>query len=259
MLPFKNYGPIDCVERKALVIAGICCLVFIGFISVVRQPAAKIRKVTTTVTMPMPIEPTKLLESDNGPVKDSLERQRVVPANFKHIDFKNRSYGPYSYTNEKEIDLKLKDSELLLPSYSGWFSLKDVYYKDLTDDGKPEAIVRLSHVQCGVSCDGGSDLFYIYTQRNGKLKTLWQYETGSYGYGCGLASFTVTDKQLVVELFGRCPKQRMEEPGSSKFLTKDLTFILFEFDGERFKQQTIQFFDTSPVDVKDYEPSIYFF
>ncbi|HSE17169.1 MAG TPA: hypothetical protein VLB46_08945 [Pyrinomonadaceae bacterium] len=231
---------------------------FIVFLSAMRRPEAKIRKVTTVVAVPTPMKPGKLLEPENPPV-DLNEKYEVVPENFKRVDFRNHSYGLYAYRDEKPFALRLTNGELPMSSYVSWFSLKDVHYKDLTGDGKPEAIVRLSHVQCSVSCDGGSNLFYVYTQHNGRLKTLWQYETGSYGYGCGLKSFTASHNQIVVELFGQCSKQRMEDPRSSKFLAKDLTYILFQFDGRTFKQQTIQVFESSTVDVKNYEPLIYMF
>ena len=259
MLPFKNYGPIDRVERKALVIAGVCCLVFIAFLSVVvRRPAARIRRDTTIVAIPTPMEPGKLLEPETPPV-DFNANYQTVPENFKRVDFRNHSYGPYAYRDEEPFALKLTNGELPMSSHVSWFSLKDVHYKDLTGDGKPEAIVRLSHVQCSVPCDGGSNLFYIYTLRNGRLKRLWQFETGSYAYGCGLKAFTASNNQIVLELFGRCSRKSMEDPGSSKFLAKDLTYMLFQFDGRTFKQQTTQFFESSTVDVKNYEPLIYMF
>jgi len=257
MLPFKTYGSIDRSEGKALLIAGLFCFLFIIVLSgVYRPPVAKRRKVVTNIAMPTPLPPFKLLESERPPRVNLSERFRVVPENFEHVDFKNHSYGPYPYPNGKVIELTLRDSELQLPNNSGWFELKDVYYKDFTRDGRPEAIVRLSHVECGGSCDGGADLFYIYTQRNGQLETLWHYETGSYAYGCGLKSFTISGRQLVLELFGRCPEQRAENPGPSKFLATDLTFVLFEFDGAHFERKLIQSFDSATVDVKNYVPSI---
>jgi len=263
MLPFKTYGRIDRSEGKALLIAGVCCFLFIVFLSgVYRLPAAaKRRKVVTNITIPTPLPPTKLLEPELPPVSP-LQQYRIIPENFRHVDFANHSYGLYATpdsANAKVIGLTLRDGELQLPKNSGWFELKDVFYKDFTRDGKPEAVVRLSHVECGGSCDGGSDLFYIYTQVNGQLITLWQYETGTYAYGCGLKSFTISNRQLVLELFGRCPEQRAENPGASKFLTKNSTFVLFEFDGQRFERKMTEFFDSSIVDVKNYEAPIYIY
>ena len=249
----------DRSEGKALFVAGFCCFLFIIFLNgVYRLPPAETHKVATNITIPTPMPPTKLLEPELRPV-EMVEPYRIVPETFKHVDFKNHAYGLYLYPSAKAIRLTLTNGELELPKDSGWFALKDVYYKDFTRDGRPEAIVRLSHVECGVSCDGGSDLFYIFTQRNGQLETLWRYETGSYAYGCGLRSLTISGRQIVLELFGRCKKQKVEDPGSSKFLTKDLTFVLFEFDGKRFEQKMIEFFDSSIVNVNNYQPSIYIY
>ena len=259
MLPFKTYGPIDRSEGKALLIAGVCCFVFMGILmGTSHLRATEKRKVVTKITIPTPLTPNKLLEPELPPVSPLLA-YRIIPDNFSHIDFGNHSYGLYSNpnaANAKVIALTLRDGELELPKNSGWIELKDVFYKDLTRDGKPEAIVRLSHVECSGSCDGGADLFYIYTQRNGQLETLWQYETGTYAYGCGLKSFTISNNQLVMELFGRCPKPGMEDPGTSKFLTKNSTFLVFEFDGRRFQRKLTEFFDSSTANVKNYEPLI---
>ena len=254
MFPFTPLGPIDRAELKALLFASLFCCLFITFLLVAHPP-----RVTTTVSNYVIPPHTKFPEPSKPPVMDPLERYRVVPEDFKQIDFENYSYGLYTISKGKRIDLTLFVGELELPDNSGWFSLKDVFYRDVTGDRRPEAIVWLSHVQCGGSCDGGADLFYVFTMRNGKPKSIWQYETGSTAYGCGLKSFTIAGRQIVLELFGRCPKQAMEDPGSSKFLVEDLTFILLEFDGQRYAQQSIEFFDTSPTDVKNYEPAIHIF
>jgi hypothetical protein len=262
MNPFTRNASTHSAELKAVVSAILISGLFIIFLTIVHPPTPGIRKVSHhNVTIPAPILPSELLEASQPlpPVGGAIETFRVVPENFKQFDFKNHSYGPYSFPNGREIDLTLHGSDLILPDRSGWFSLRDVYYTDVTGDRKAEAIVRLSHVKCGGACDGGADLFYIYSARNGKLKPIWRYETGSYGYGCGLKSFIVTNKQLVVELFGLCPKQATDYLGTSKFIVKDLTFILFEFDGRRFAQKSIEFFATSSASVKSYEPTIRIF
>jgi hypothetical protein len=145
MFPFSKVGPFDHTERKALLMAFLACAVFIAFVTV------------SSV--------------------DPLESFRFVPENFRGVDFKNFSYGVYLTADDKPVSLNLTDGKMW--DASGWFNLQDVYYKDITGDGRLEAIVRLLHLRCNGSCDGGADMFYIYTMRNGKLKSLWQYETGS--------------------------------------------------------------------------------
>jgi len=258
MLPFI-YGPINRSERKALLVAALCCLVFIALFAVV-YPREKriIKKSSVTLKVPTVVPPRELLEPER-PVEDLGEPYRVAPENFKQVDFKNYSYGSYTYSDMKTLKLTLKDGELEVPDELSSFTLKDVYYKDVTGDGKAEAIVMLSHVQCGASCDGGSNLLFIYTVRGGKLKNLWKYETGSYAYGCALKSLTAAGREIVLELFGRCPTPAVEYPSSTKFLVADLTFKLWEFKDGHFSQKLIQYFDSSETNTKNYEPAIFFY
>ena len=253
MLPFSNPGPVNHTEKKALLYAALFSVLFIVLLGVF-PPVKQTRKyAVTTILSPVPL--TKPAESSEPTFVDPLEKFRVVPENFSEVDFRNFSYGVYMTSEGKPINLTLTQSLKPLND-SGWFELKDVYYKDLTGDGQAEAIVRISHVECGGSCDGGADIFFIYSTRNGKLKNIWRYETGSYAYGCGLKSFTVRNKQMELELFGECARQAMEDPGPSKFVVEDLTFILFEFDGNRFLTKSIQYIPEPARNVKNYKPDI---
>ena len=259
MNPFTRILPTDKAELKAVWFALVTCGLFIILFIVLTPPSRRIEKAPSyNLAMPAPMKPSKLLEPAPLTATNSNEYFRRVPEHFKNFDFRNRSYGLYALAGGGTIDLTLSSSELLLPNKSGWFSLKDVYYKDVTGDAQAEAIVRLSHVTCGGSCDGGTDLFYIYGMRNGKLTTLWHYETGSLAYGCSLKSLTV-GKQLVLELFGDCPKPGTDDPGPAKFVVKDLTYKLFHFDGRRFRQEAIEFYSSPPTNVMNYEPSIRLF
>src|SRR5436190_11091994 len=113
--------------------------------------------------------------------------------NFHGIDFNNHSY-PYrfSWGEQKRINVRLTNGkyEYDFRDERGWFDLSHVYVTDLIGDSRPEVIVMLWHVACGVSCDGGSALFYMYSFDNHHLTPVWQYETGDLAYGCGLKSFT---------------------------------------------------------------------
>lgn len=262
MIPFRRYIPTDRAELKAVLFALVICGLFITFLTAVHEPSPRIRKASyNELVIPTPAAPDQLRQlSDPPPPADLIEEEfREVPEHFKNVDFKNYSYGPYALPNGGTLDLTLYNGELTLPLNPGWFSFRDVYYKDVTGDGKAEAIVRLSHVECGVSCDGGTNLFYIYAVQNGRLKRIWEYETGSYAYGCGLKTFIVADKQLVLQLFGHCPKQGTDYPGPSKFVVEDFTYILFEFNGRRFVRNAIEFFPTPPTNVMNYQPTIRIF
>jgi hypothetical protein len=138
----------------------------------------------------------------------------------------------------------------------GWFNLKDVYYSDLTGDGTPEAIVILWHVSCGASCDGGAGLFYVYEARRNKLKPVWQYETGSLAYGCGLKSFAARSREITVELFRRCFDEKEESVGTGKFQAKDTTRLTFGFDGRKFVERKKEIIPAPERSVLNYQPVI---
>lgn len=136
--------------------------------------------------LPVPVE-----QSNASQFEAQNQKFRNVPEQFKQIDFEKVSY-PYKFSySGRKINFVPKDGRYEYeekPGGGGWFELSDTFYVDLTNDKNPEAIVILWHVSCGGSCDGGAALFYIYTLQQNKLKPLWQFETGSLGYGCGLGS-----------------------------------------------------------------------
>src|SRR5215217_4628940 len=247
MFPFSEIGPFDHTEKKALLVAFLFCAMFVGLISV-SAPAKRVRKkpltiVDTTPPPPAPFEP---------PV-DPLQQFRVAPKNFWAFDFMNFSYGGYTSSDGKWRPLTLRFG--VLEEDPGWFELKDVFYKDLTADGVADAIVRIWHVQCDDACNG-TDLFYIYTTRNGKLKNIWKYETGTYAYGCGLKYVMLGNKQIVMELFGRCSSQAMVSPGPRKFLVEDSTFTVFQYDGSRFITKSAKYIIEPLRYVQQWEPEI---
>ena len=187
----------------------------------------------------------------------AVHSQAAVADSFHGVDFKNFSF-PYRFSWGKQVNVLLKNGryEYDFRTERGWFDLSHVYVTDLTNDKRAEAIVMLWHVACGVSCDGGSALFYIYSFDNRRLKSLWQYETGSFGYGCGLKSFSVRRGTLTVELFGRCSRRNQTDSSTGKFLVKDLTRITFKSNGTRFVVRKRQFFSSPERDLRNYEPDI---
>ncbi len=140
----------------------------------------------------------------------------------------------------------------------GWFDFNDVFFVDLTDDGKKEAVVLLWHVSCGASCDGGSGLFYVYSIQQSKTNLLWQFETGGLAYGSGLKSFRVKDKKITIEEFGRCSdeEQKVNWQCSSKFSAKNVVRITFSFNGKKFVQKSTEALLTPASNVMNYQPEI---
>jgi hypothetical protein len=173
------------------------------------------------------------------------------------IDFKNRSY-PYRFSWGKRVHVPLKHGryEYDFRIERGWFDLSHVYITDLTNDRRREVIVMISHVSCGVSCDGGAVLFYVYSFDNQRLKPLWQYETGDLAYGCGLKSFAAKRGTLTLELFGRCSQRNRTASSTGKFQVNDLTRLTFKSNGTRFVIRKRQFFSVPERSVLNYQPQI---
>jgi hypothetical protein len=190
-------------------------------------------------------------------LRASRSELKAVPDKFKRVDFKNFSY-PYKFSFGKKWKLVLKngESEYDFENDRGWFNLSDVYFIDLTNDRVPEALVMIWHVSCGASCDGGAALFYVYSFDNHKLQSLWQYETGSLAYGCGLKSFTAKGAKIVLELFGRCANDK-DQSSSGKFQVEDITRVTFGAHGRRLRARKREFFPSPTRDVRNYRPEIF--
>ncbi len=233
------------------------CFVVGGCVALICGPGSHKSRSTITQQQPTPTAAV-VVKQASEPQEDSNQNSRIVPQAFAGLDFENHSYGSYRLPSGTTIDLRLNGGKLYYAPNEdrGWFAFKDAYYADVTGDGAPEAIVVLSHVQCGGSCDGGAALFYIYAARKHGLARIWRYETGSYGYGCGLKSFSVENKQIVVETFGRCPKKAIEDPGMGKFKVEDETRLVFRFDGQRVVRSALKYLSTPARDLKNYNAEI---
>src|SRR5438067_10523199 len=180
---------------------------------------------------------------------EKSKKEKSAPLEFKGVDFKN-----FTYPIARNPDVPKEFRKRLVALRNGAFEfhdpkglggatydLRDIDYIDLTGDGKPEAVVRLSQVFCGGSCDGGSDFFYFYVAGNRKPVLLSQIEFGSFAYNCGLKSFVLRNRRLELETFRSCrfggvrfrPAYHGTETGG-KFLTNRYTHLALQFAGNRF-------------------------
>lgn len=201
-------------------------------------------------------------ESVDNAKLGKLEKQnaafKIVPEEFSKVDFGNFKYPS---SREKKI-IPLKDGGYQYDyetSGGETYSLKNVYFLDLTGDRKKEAIVLLSVVSCGGSCDGGANFIYIYSTHHNKPKLIWHLETGSTGYGCGIKSMAIEPKKINIELFGRCSTGKNIETNSlglSKFSVKDSTRLLYEFDGKKFVRKQKEYISVPERSVMNYLPEI---
>ncbi len=190
-------------------------------------------------------------------------KKKSVPSEFREIDFKNLSY-PISLKPGK---VRLQDGkvEFFQDKYLGnsWFEFSDVDYVDLAGDGKKEAIVRLYQVICGGSCDGSSALFYFFSVSHGRLTLLSRIETGSIAYTCGLKSFVLKERTLVLEAFRLCSFDGVAlknaydaENRGGKFIAKEFTRFTLEFDRREFVAKKREVLPNPEIDVKNYRVKI---
>jgi len=234
MNSFKCSWVADRAELRAIVFAVATCFVFIGFLVAIHR-SRNVRATTRIHISPPPPPPLEAPRITERPA-DRNQQFRIVPTNFKGIDFENRSYGDYRSSNGARRELVLTDGAFReFGDSSQWFNLNDVFYTDLTGDGVPEAIVMMTHVQCTPACDAGKNLLYVYSQNDG-LREILKYESGSGYEGCSIKSLTVKNRSMALELFGRCPN-----PEASSILdihdTYDVTRLEFSFNGKKLVEK----------------------
>ncbi|HEY0762176.1 MAG TPA: hypothetical protein VGD61_07350 [Pyrinomonadaceae bacterium] len=259
----SSSGPGDRTELKAVLIALLSTVLFIGFLTFVFRLAKRDNIVVSThrrfvvadqARPPLVDVPVteSTVETQLPPLPpDGNEPYRFVPAVFSGIDFGNRSYGTYTFIDGKHIELELVAGQFrLFLEQKHYFNIRDVFYADVTGDSKPEAIVRLSHLRCIYTCDGAADLFYIYALDKGVLTEIFNYETGNADSGCGLKSFKARKQQVSLEMFGECPSL-VDIPQAAKSVVVDrVTRLEFRYEGDRFVQRRKRIFPiTSGSDV----------
>jgi len=245
-------------RRKATLFSLVSLLVSLCFFALLFEPEQPVNHSRQTNSpSPTPIA-SPLVQVETKPA-DPNERFRSVPANFEHVDFKNRSYGLYRISSKVRISVNLINGEYEYYDGDGGeaFDLEDVYFTDVTGDDSPEAIVLLWHVRCGVSCDGGNVLILVYKTNGGSLKEIWRFETGSYAYGCGLKSLTLMRKQITVQMFGKCLKPELGYSGPGKFMVGNTTLSDFRFSGGRFVKRETEFFYAPIKDVSEFDAQIH--
>jgi hypothetical protein len=196
-------------------------------------------------------------DTSGPPAKD-----KTTPSAFREIDFKNSSYpisgtrpirlksGKYEFTHHKALG-------------NGWLDFKDVKYFDLTADDNEEALVHLVLVSCGGSCDGGSDLFYVYSIQKNRLTLLWRIEMGSLAYGCGLRSLDVRKGAMTIEGFRVCKLRGTvfetiddSDAGAGKFTAAEFTRFQFEVKGRKLTLKKHEVLPNPQPDVKNYQAKI---
>lgn len=166
------------------------------------------------------------------------------------MDFRNFFY-PTNW-NKRPVHLKDGTYEHAEGAGGDTFEFVSVDFADVTSDGKQDAVVRLNQISCGVSCDGGSSLFYFYSIKGKRPSLVWRFESGSLAYECGLKSFVLDHNKLTVEVFRVCQYKGSSFQQSSdsddesgkysggKFRPANFTRFVFEFRQGKVIQKVIQ-------------------
>jgi len=227
--------PADPAEVKAILFAAGACVLFIGFLTAFQRSETRHHTVVTSYKAPppaVPVPPVTITEPPPPPAVDMNARFRVVPANFRGINFMTHNYGTYEFSDGSSRDLVLVDgkSREFENSQQQLFDLVDVLYTDLTGDGSPEAIVLLTHLECSPQCDGGKNLVYVYSQ-NDQMQEILKFESGSGIDGCSLKSINVMNGRLTLDLFGKCPQSLEASPEPVKRDTLYVTRVEYVFNG----------------------------
>ncbi len=188
------------------------------------------------------------------------ERFKIVPAEFQNVDFENFTY-PTRYP-KKSVTLNDGENEYEIREGggigSGSFNLSHVYYVGLTGDSQKEAFVFLRRVDCGVSCDGGAYLLYVYSLTNRKPNLIWRLDLGSDAYTCGLKSLTVKEKKIYFDVFDNCFEKngKLEDQPDDYTRGKGLSFGITEFiytyDGKTFVCEKVQFGQPQRLEHRNY-------
>jgi hypothetical protein len=183
------------------------------------------------------------------------EKFRRIPEEFKYVDFENFNYPVTRLKNGEKEERNPKN-----PLAGGQtFTLSNVFYIDLSGDGKTEAVVMLYAVGCGASCNGGRDIIYFYSSKNGQAKLLDQIEMGSKSGGCSLKSFGVENKKIIIEQFGRCIKKSETDENQGylcKFCVRDRTRTEYSFVDGKLRKQSVDVTEVSESDVMNYQAEI---
>ncbi|HEV8428479.1 MAG TPA: hypothetical protein VGQ41_11320 [Pyrinomonadaceae bacterium] len=262
-------GAPDSSEIKAVLFALLACLLFIGFLTAFHWLGPRNRRQVTIIRSDqVPPPPLRPFEKPRSAPQVSVEvppppfdlnaRFRVVPSNFRTIDFKNHSYGNYRLSDGRDVDLALTGGQFR--HYGGsshWFDFNDAYYTDLTGDGSPEAIVMLTHLECFKTCDGGKNLLFIYGLNSQGFSEILRYESGSGQGGCSLRSLTVKNRRLALELYGKCPQRAGQSNDWVIRDTFDVTRIDFALKGQHLVPKKSTVFTVSECNEVSYAVEVH--
>lgn len=165
-----------------------------------------------------------------------------TPEEFKKFDFQNFVF--FSSQLEKNIKLKNGEYEKEIKYPDHWelyrANIRKPDFVDLTGDGKKEAVLIIVE-----STAAGSSYttpkYLIYGEKNGQLKQIWSFVTGSEAH-CGAVEVNYDSGKINMELMGDCILKKGEFYNTDKDAVSDvglnyLTKVTYSWNGKEFAQE----------------------
>ena len=197
-------------------------------------------------------EADKINQTKCKEIEIQNEKFRVVPNEFKNVDFEN-----FKYPSARLKNGEYEEADKFVGGTTYYFD--EVFFVDLVNNGKKEAVALLSVVSCGGSCDGGSSIIHFYSSQKNKPKLLDWIGLGSRSGGCSLKSLKIINKKIHIEQFGRCTKNPSYEENrvyTCKFCVKDLTRSVYAIKNSGLVRESIEEIEMPETDVMNYSAEI---
>jgi hypothetical protein len=178
------------------------------------------------------------------------------------IDFKNFTF-PFPGGGKAGNTLTLKNGISGKKEGSPGYSLRKTYYFDMTGDQKVEAVSHIMVDGCQLGCES-SQLFYIYTVENDKLKLLWKIAVGGDTMG-GLKAVNFKAHEIILETFGEGTledwliRSNIDLKKNPTLKTSNYTRFVFSGGETDFTQTGKEILPlTTFIDFVEYRPQITF-
>lgn len=197
-------------------------------------------------------EADKIDQTKRKEIEIQNEKFRIVPDEFKNIDFEN-----FKYPSARLKNGEYEEADKYIGGTTYYFD--EVFFIDLVNDSKKEAVALLNVVSCGGSCDGGSSIIHFYSSRKDKPKLIDWIGFGSRSGGCSLKSLKVINKKIHIEQFGKCTKNPSYEENrvyTCKFCVNDLTRSVYSIKNSGLVRESIEEIETPETDVMNYSAEI---
>lgn len=212
-----------------------------------QTPSPSPPKVAVTDLTPVSKEESDRLDRGRD-VRLDRERKQLeeVPVVLKETDFRDYSF-PFGRLKKGKLEIEREHLG------GTTFNFGAVYYVDVTGSSAKEAIVEISEVNCGGSCDGGDTQFYFFAVSGERPKLIGVIKTGAQAGGCALKAISIESRSIQLEQYGRCVTRSDEASNwqefTCKFCVKDETRSLYQFIKGRLRRSNVTVASTPELDI----------